>query len=100
MCGWNGADAAKALAGEEISYSVGYGPRTRASGAPAELADIRLLDVRQALGRYPQRESGSSGHGWLEEPGTLASSLGLLAELAEVSESLAGAGPCLSPVSS
>jgi hypothetical protein len=99
MCGWNGADAAKALAGEEISYSV-VRPAHPGQRAPGELADIRLLDVRQALGRDPQRESGSSGHGWLEELGTLASSLGLLAELTKVSESPAGTGPCLSLVSS
>jgi hypothetical protein len=69
-------------------------------GTGTKLADIRLLDACEALRQYSQWESDSSGHGWPEELGTLASSLGLLVELAEGSESSAGAGACLSAVSS
>ena len=68
-------------------------------GTGTELADIRLLDAHEALHQYPQWESDSSGYSWPEELGTLASSLGLLVELAEGLESSAGMGACLSAVS-
>jgi len=68
-------------------------------GTGTELAGIRLLDAREALRQYPQWESDSCGHGWPEELGTLASSLGLLVELAEGLESPAGVGACLCAVS-
>jgi len=79
-----------------LAAVVGHG--TGAVGS-TEPADIRLRDAREALHQYPQWESDSSGHGWREELGTLASSLGLLVELAEGLESSAGVGACLSAVS-
>ena len=59
-------------------------------------------DPRTTMGlhQYPQWESDSSGHGWPEELGTLASSLGLLVELVEGLGSSAGVGACLSAASS
>ena len=71
-------------------------------GRTALIVTEALLPVLPELaGRCASHwESDSSGHGWPEELGTLASSLGLLVKLAEGLGSSAGAGACLCAVSS